>query len=197
MLGVRAIAELPPSLDEECQRAWLDPAASMLGAEQKQFLVDRLQNSDATWKIVATSVPMQALLFDPYDRWEGFPAERREVLEFIRDNEIPNVVFLSTDLHANVFGPVRIDPFDGAPPVAYEAIVGPIAAETLEQDIVDVLGEGGAGLLEPFLTGIVGVDCAQPDSFAYGLVVADASSLTITAKDAEGRELCAKTLEAE
>jgi phosphodiesterase/alkaline phosphatase D-like protein len=193
---VRQIAQLPATLDDECLDLWLDPATSMLGIEQKQWLFDRLRESDATWKIVATSVPVQALLFAPYDRWEGYPAERREVLEFIRDNAIENVVFLSTDLHANVFGPVRIDPFTDPAPVAYEAIVGPIAAETLEQDIVDVLGEGGAGLLDAFLTGIVGVDCARLDSFAYGLVEADASTLTITAKDEDGRVLCGKTLEA-
>jgi alkaline phosphatase D len=194
--GVRSIAELPVVLPEGCDRVLLEPR-TMLGEQQKEFLFDRLQNSDATWKIVATSVPMQALLFAPYDRWEGYPAERREVLEFIRDNGIKNVVFLSTDLHANIFGPVRIDPFVETAPLAYEAIAGPIAAETLEEDIVNVLGEGGAGLLSAFLTGIVGVDCAQLNSFAYGLVEINGGTLTITAKDADGSVLCAKTLEAE
>jgi alkaline phosphatase D len=194
--GVRAIAQLPPTLDEDCLHDLGEPR-TMLGADQKEWLFERLRESDATWKIVATSVPMQALLFAPYDRWEGYSAERREVLEFIRDNDIRNVVFLSTDLHANIFGPVRIDPFVETAPLAYEAIVGPIAAETLEQDIVNVLGAGGAGLLDAFLTGIVGVDCAQLNSFAYGLVEVDGDTLTTTAKDESGRELCTKTLEAE
>ncbi len=195
--GVRQFAELPATLALNCIETLDDPARSMLGAEQKEFLFERLRESAATWKIVATSVPMQALLFAPYDRWEGYPAERREVLEFIRDNGVKNFVFLSTDLHANIFGPVRIDPFAETAPIAYEAIAGPIAAETLEKDIVNVLGEGGAGLLGAFLTGIVGVDCAQLDSFAYGLVEVVGGTLTITAKDETGRELCAKTLEAE
>jgi alkaline phosphatase D len=195
--GVREIAGLSPDLPSDCIDTLDDPGRSMLGGEQKQFLLDRLRDSDATWKIVATSVPMQALLFQPYDRWEGYTAERREVLQFIRDNGVRNVVFISTDLHANIFGPVRIDPFADPAPVAYEAIAGPIAAETLEQDIVNVLGESGGGLLGPFLTGIVGVECAQLDAFAYGVVEADAANLTVTAKDAAGATLCAKTLEAQ
>jgi alkaline phosphatase D len=195
--GVREIAGLPPALPSDCIDTLAVPERTMLGAEQQAFVFDRLRNSDATWKIVATSVPIQALLFQPYDRWEGYPAERREILEFIRDNGIRNVVFVSTDLHANIFGPVRIDPFTDPEPVAYEAIAGPIAAETLEQDIVNVLGDGGAGLLGPFLTGIVGVECAQLDAFAYGVVEASAASLTVSAKDAAGNILCEKTLEAQ
>jgi alkaline phosphatase D len=195
--GVREVAGLAAELPPGCLDALNDPARKMLGAEQTLFLLDRLRNSDATWKIVATSVPIQALLFQPYDRWEGYSAERREILEFIRDNGIKNVVFVSADLHANIFGPVRINASDPASIVAYEAVAGPIAAETLEKDIVNVLGPGGAGLLAPFLTGIVGVDCAQLDTYAYALVEADAQSLTIMAKDASGNVVCEKTLEAQ
>ena len=33
------------------------------------------------------------------DRWEGFPAQRNELLGFIDDNQIDNVWFLSGDFH--------------------------------------------------------------------------------------------------
>ena len=196
--GFRGFIGLPPDAASGCIEAIRDPARTLLGEEQKAYLFDRLLHADATWKIVVNEVPIQPLLVLPYDRWEGYAAERREVLQFLRDNQIKNVVFLTTDFHANIFGPVRMDPFADAEPLAYEAVVGPIAVETLEQDIVGVAGEAGAGVLGGFLTGVVGVDCAELDAYAYGLVEVDpeAGTLTVTAKDASGRELCKKTLKA-
>ena len=34
----------------------------------------------------------------PYDRWEGYAAEREEMLEFVASNGVKNVFFLSTDI---------------------------------------------------------------------------------------------------
>lgn len=195
--AIRGFVGLPADAAPGCLEAMQDPARTLLGAEQKAWLKERLRESDATWKVIANSVPVQALLALPYDRWEGYAAERREVLEFIRDEGIANVVFLTTDFHANVFGPVRIDPFDvAAAPVAYEAIAGPIATATLQRDVVDVLGEAGAGVLGPFFEGVVGVDCAELDAYAYGLVSVTGGALTVVAKDAAGRVLCRADLEA-
>jgi phosphodiesterase/alkaline phosphatase D-like protein len=169
---------------------------TMLGDEQKRFLFDRLLNSQATWRVIVNEVPVQAYLALPYDRWEGYAAEREEILRFIRDNNIRNVVFLTTDVHANIFGPVRIDPFADEAPVAYEATVGPIATAPLEREVVDAIGAAGADLFGPFLTGLMRVECAELKSYSYGLVELHADSMTITAKDAAGAELCTKTLEA-
>jgi phosphodiesterase/alkaline phosphatase D-like protein len=194
--GIRAFVQLPPEAPPGCLDDINRPQRSMLGAAQKAFLYDRLLNSDATWRVIVNPVPVQQYLAQPYDRWEGYAAERREILRFIRDNAIPNVVFLTTDAHASIFGPVSVDMFTDDAAVAYEAIVGPIAATPLEQEIVDVLGEEGGGLFGSFLTGVAGVECAELASYAYGLAELDATRMTITAKDAAGATLCAKTLEA-
>jgi alkaline phosphatase D len=197
--GLRSTAELPAEPPAGCLATLDDPARTMLGPQQKEYLKTRLLNSPATWKLIASSTPVQSLLALPYDRWEGFAAERRELLQFIRDNGIRNVVFLSADFHGNVFGEVRVDPFADDGSVAYEAVVGPIATATLRQDIIDVVGEAGASGLEGLLTGVVGVECAKLDSYAYGLVDVDPESatLTVTAKDADGNELCTKELRAQ
>jgi phosphodiesterase/alkaline phosphatase D-like protein len=197
--ALRAFVGLPDMLPPRCMDEIDSASRTMLGNEQKGYLKERLTTSDATWKVIVNQVPIQALLALPYDRWEGYAAERREILEYIRDESIKNVIFLTTDFHANIFGPVRIDPFDGAPPVAYEAVAGPIATAPLQQDVVDVLGEGGAGLLQPFFVGIVKVDCAELNSYAYGLVEIDpaAGTMTITAKDETGKVLCRTELKAE
>lgn len=195
--GIREFVGLPSELPPGCLAAIDDAGATILGAEQKTFLEQRLQQTDATWKIVVTSPPVQMLLADPYDRWEGYAAERREILQFIRDNEIDNVVFLATDMHASIFGPVRIDLSDDEP-VAYEAVVGAIAATPLGDDIELAAGESASGAFGALLTGVVMVDCAELESYSYGLVEVDpaAGTLTITSKDADGNVLCQTALEA-
>jgi len=58
------------------------------------------------------SVPITEFPF-PYasDRWEGYPAQRAEILSFIDDNLISGVVWLSGDFHfasvgrVSLFGP--------------------------------------------------------------------------------------------
>jgi alkaline phosphatase D len=70
--------------------------SSMLGRTQREWLFDRLVNSSATFKFVATTVPMAG---GGKDRWDGYPKERAAVLRYIREKKIPGVVFLSADLH--------------------------------------------------------------------------------------------------
>jgi alkaline phosphatase D len=195
--AARQLSGLPAAAPAGCLEALADPQRTLLGAEQKAWLKRALTESAATWKIIVNPVPVQALALQPYDRWEGYAAERRELLEFIRDNGVKNVVFLTTDFHANIFGPVRLDPFDPASAVAYEAVTGPIATDTFLDEVRGAAGEGAAGVVAPFLTGVIGVDCAELDTFAYGLVeVARTGTLVVTAKDAGGRELCRKELAA-
>jgi alkaline phosphatase D len=78
-------------------RQYRDPGAgTMLGKAQKQWLFDRLAASSAMFKFVATSVPMAG---GGIDRWDGYPAERAELLRLIRQKRITGVIFLSADLH--------------------------------------------------------------------------------------------------
>ena len=98
---------LARTIDPACQAALLDPERTMLGEEQKQFLFQALQESNATFKFIVNEVAISELLFLPYDRWEGYRTERDEILRFIDDNNISNVVFLTTDFHGNVIGGPR------------------------------------------------------------------------------------------
>ena len=68
----------------------------MLGAAQKRWLFDALGRSSATFKFIATPVPMVG---GGRDRWDGYPKERGELFTFIKERKIGAVVFLSADLH--------------------------------------------------------------------------------------------------
>lgn len=195
----RGLLGLPADVPAGCLDALNDPSRTLLGATQKQWLKEQLTASKATWKVIVNEVPIQQIIALPYDRWEGYAAERQEILSFIRDQHVKNVVFLTTDLHGNVFGPVRLDLFNDPTPVAYEAVVGPIATATLKQEIASAISDTAANLFAPLLLSVVKADCASIDTYSYGSVDIDpaAGTLTVTARDALGAALCTKTLQAE
>ena len=115
----------------------LDPDRTMLGAEQKQWLFDRLAQSTARWRIIGQQVVFSefnvgwaaSVTGDTYaaieslflDIWDGYPAERSEIVAYLADNEIDNVVILTGDFHStfafDVADPpvaVRLDTINGA-----------------------------------------------------------------------------------
>ena len=86
---------------------------SMLGPVQKQWLLDKLKASTATFKILASPVPW-AFGTKPgsqnsatlgrgvpgyQDTWEGFPEEREEIFRCIEQNRIEGVYLISADRH--------------------------------------------------------------------------------------------------
>ena len=79
-----------------------------------------------------------------YDSWDGYRAERRELLEFIRDRRIADVSFLTGDIHTFFAGNVDADGREApATPVATEFVGGAI---TLVGHRRPVRGRGrGAG----------------------------------------------------
>lgn len=74
------------------------PDKRMYGAAQMRWLKESLTGSKATFKIVAGG----SQFFNPFTFFEGlgsFPAEQRELLDFLRESQIPGVLFLSGDRH--------------------------------------------------------------------------------------------------
>ncbi len=113
------------------------PKKTMLGPSQLRWLVDGLTSSDATWKVVATSVPLSVAKAgtksEPgYDGWAGgpdqtgFERERQVIVDTILEHKLKNVVFLSGDVHfvqANAY-----DPDDDGKTDFYEFVAGPLSA---------------------------------------------------------------------
>ena len=178
------LSSLPPS---GCLDAIFDPSRTLLGDVQKELFKEALLNSSAKFKFVVNELPIQQLFASPYDRWEGYGAERVEVLKFIRDNNIENVIFLTTYFHGSLVNQVFIDISSDPEPIALEFVTGPIATNTFQNS---VLAQAGAGGLAAFnlLLDFLGVDCRHLDAFSYGLVEINASAgtATITLKDEKG-----------
>jgi alkaline phosphatase D len=189
--GLRSLAGLSPAPPPGCLDAIFDPSRTYLGPVQKQAFKDTLLASTAKFKFVVNEIPIQQLWVLPYDRWEGYGAERNEVLDFIRDNGIENVLFLTTDIHANVINDVFIDAFTDPTPIGTEFVTGPIARGTFGQNVIAVGGPQGLAFLQFLYATFAGVDCQALDADAYGLVEIDAvaGTATVSMKDAGGNVL--------
>lgn len=110
--------------------ALLDPAGTMMGTRQREWLFDGLERSSASWNILAQQVMMgradrEAGPGESYamDKWTGYEFERRRVLRHFRDRRIANPVVITGDIHqnwANVLAPDFDRP--DAPNVAVEFV---------------------------------------------------------------------------
>lgn len=99
-----------------------DPERSITGRAQLDWLKAGLAGSQATWKLVGTSVmispvafgslpahllgPLTELLGLPagglavnVDQWDGYTDDRRELLGHLTDRSVRNTVFLTGDIH--------------------------------------------------------------------------------------------------
>lgn len=176
---------LPPIPPFGCREAIADPGRTLLGAAQKAAFKQALLDSAATFKFVVSEVPIQQYYLWPYDRWEGYAAERDEMLGFIRDHAIKGVIFLSGDAHMNLMNDVYIDKFTDPAPIAYEAISGPVAALTLEAALTRFIGPGAVAQMHAVLD-LIGVDCRHLDAYSYGLVEVESGRARLSLKNDAG-----------
>ena len=202
--GVREqFAALVPSLANPvlpgCLAAINDPQRTMLGAAQEQRFLGAIRASNATFKVVVNEVPMQQFYQLPYDRWEGYAAERTRLLKGLAG--VRNVVFLTTDTHANLFGEIRLQTFE-EPLIGtgiWEAVTGPVATNTYAREIDSVIGAKGTGdfitslFLKPAPPRGIGMPCAATDVFSYSEVVVTSARLTVTPKTSAGAPVKEKT----
>jgi uncharacterized repeat protein (TIGR01451 family) len=111
-----------------------DPTRTMLGKQQVQDLKNDLldaQNNGIVWKFITIPEPIQNLgILAAGDRFEGYAAERTEILKFIDDNKISNVVFVSADIHGTLVNNLTYQTAPGQAQIAtsaFEVVTGSVA----------------------------------------------------------------------
>jgi phosphodiesterase/alkaline phosphatase D-like protein len=127
--------------DAACLAALSAPGRTVLGAAQKVWLKEALLRSTAPVKLVVGGPAMTEGQLLPYDRWEDYPAERQELLDYVRDNRIAAVwlgsggVFVSTPgvdaahrVPAASVGPIAAPPWLRTLPSAATALVPSLPA---------------------------------------------------------------------
>lgn len=110
--------------------ALADPARSMLGMAQEQWLTKGLTQSQQRWKLLAQATLMASSgIQTPVGRsaftdgWDGYPQARARLLQTISDARLTDVVMLGGDLHANVAAQLRVRAGDERSPVVASEVV--------------------------------------------------------------------------
>lgn len=77
------------------------PDKSLLGVEQRDWLIEGVTGSSATWKILVTSSPLSVLrsVEPPQDDYASYEHELRLLVEAFRDAGVTDVVWLTADVH--------------------------------------------------------------------------------------------------
>lgn len=94
------------------------PDRTMLGETQRNWLFDNLSSSTGIWKVIGNQVIFSQFnigwfsFFDPtadplalesifLDIWDGYPAERLAIINYIEQQNIEDVVILTGDFHSS------------------------------------------------------------------------------------------------
>lgn len=101
-----------------------DPDRTITGDAQMTWLKESLSNDRALWKLVGNAVMIAPVLVPPLpttitdavtelagvlppdgapynaDQWDGYTADRREIVAHLRDRGVQNTVFLTGDIHS-------------------------------------------------------------------------------------------------
>lgn len=197
------------------RQAVLSDDAAFLGAAQLGWLKRSLLNSTATWKLIASDMPISLVVPDlnpdvpkgTFEAWanaDNGPPSGRELeiaslLSFIKNNRIKNIVWVTADVHyahAIRYLPDRakftdFDPF-------WEFVAGPINAGTFGPNEMDLT-------FGPE-TKFIGIPAEMKqnrspfDGFQFygiGRIDGDTRVLTMSLHDVEGKRLYAVDLEPE
>ncbi|MFM7062604.1 MAG: alkaline phosphatase D family protein, partial [Actinomycetes bacterium] len=114
-----------------CEEA-KDPARSILGKEQEQWLARRLDASRTGWNIIANPIMFAELntgtVEQPQterDTWSGYPASRARVIDAVKESKVSNPVLVTGDWHTSFVLDVKESP--DAPTVMPEFLGGSIS----------------------------------------------------------------------
>lgn len=176
----------PPALSRQGRTA--------LGPRQKAWLLDGLASSTARWRLLGNPSVMartwndalpeamrkalvKVKLIDAdgtgpdYDQWDGYPQERREVLRFIGELEVPNVVVLSGDVHVGLAAELAEDPH--MPPVAVEFVNTSLTSQNLDDKMGWARRTESLAIESTLLAGMQHLKYLDLDSHGYSIVEVD------------------------
>ena len=128
------------------------PGRTTLGVKQKRWLKGELGRSEATWPVIGSSYDMapwkivdrdtpELRMMNPNlqknggvyvsnEAWDDYQAERREIMSFIAQRRIPNVLVSSGHTHFYKASNIQPDVDDASSPItAMEFVTGSLTAD--------------------------------------------------------------------
>ncbi len=190
------------------RKAGFDPleaaaAPTLLGATQKQWFLNAVKASTATWKVWGNEVQVYQMALDlgtlpgvpgalsyvayvNCDQWDGYRSERAEILGALRDANVSNLLVCTGDIHSFYAAELHVD-FDApsAKPVGVEFVTAGISSASLSKFVDDFLPAGD--VFRPIVPGFISsansallesnphLKFADTDSYGYALMTVSAA----------------------
>ena len=175
---------------------------TMLGAEQRDWLIQNITGSSATWKLWASATQLAQYLVDltdvdtvpmqfrdkfylTTDQWDGYRSERAAILGAIESSDTNNVITLCGDVHAFYACELYVDFDVPTEPVAVELTTAAISSSSIQEETLSVINSvplfadfGIAELVENI------DDVIQAASPHYKYLDSDAHGITVIEIDA-------------
>lgn len=169
-----------------------------LGPEQKAWLYGALRASTARWRLIGNPSVMSRTWNDAlpkpvrdalvkvklidldgtgpdYDQWDGYPHERRELLDAVSRLPVSNVVVLSGDVHVGLAAELAETPTE--PPVAVEFVNASLTSQNLDDKMGWGLRKESLAIEQAFLEGMPHIRYVDMDSHGYSIVELDSEEL--------------------
>ena len=117
-----------------------DPGRTFLGAEQKAWFKDAVAGSGATWKLWGSETMVMSLDLPKgqpavLDSWDGYAAERKEILEHFVASGVTNLTAITGDIHTFVAGDMTTTGRDDGVPVGVELVGGSATSLGLPEEL--------------------------------------------------------------
>ena len=110
----------------------LQESRSMIGAAQERWLYEGLASSKTRWNIIAQDVFMaqwrqkseDGAVWYWTDNWNGYPENRKRLMQHIQNSRVSNPIILSGDIHSFWTNDLKIDFDDHRSPTIATEFVG-------------------------------------------------------------------------
>jgi alkaline phosphatase D len=128
----------------------LSPNATLLGAEQEQWLTRNLRFMPSLWNVLAQQVMMMrwdlgvlagaGLNMYNADAWDGYQVARDRLMQFLARHRVPNAVVLTGDIHSSWAADLKANFGDRNSPV--------VGSEFVCSSITSTFGDGNDPLVK-------------------------------------------------
>jgi len=190
-------------------QAYPRPEAAWMGRAQLGWLKRAMRRSTGRWKVVLMPQPISMLIWNDWKKKEGYDGvangpgaplgrehEVEELLRFLHDERLNNVVFLSADVHFTAavhFHPDRAN-FQGFTPF-WEFVTGPLHAGCYGPCELDPTFGPELRFQRTAPEGQAGIGPASPYQFFGEVTISEATgALTVRLIDIDGGLLHTETL---
>ncbi|MEU2173947.1 alkaline phosphatase D family protein [Nocardia sp. NPDC019219] len=195
-LAELAMLDLRSYRDQEAKpgadwRAADDPARTITGKAQMEWLTAGLASAPVRWKLVGNSVMIAPLVFPPLepattaaitstvgvpqsglslngDQWDGYTADRTRLFRAIIDQQVSDVLFLTGDIHSSWAADLPLDAanYPGGATAGAEFVVPSVTSTS----IGDMLRANSAPIAESIKTVNRHLRYVELDAHGYGVL---------------------------